>query len=325
MHQPSRPRIERPFELNFVGDWGWANIHKVTGWLGAGLLECAPPGSRYAIWSTNYVAAETVRAVADGRYDLGFSTPANHVRNAIDKVGLFEGQDYSGLQAIGTFPQTDSLILAIDASLGIKSFDDIRKKKPALRIVTQPDDGDSFIGYAARQVLLEAGLTRELIEAWGGGFVDRDPPDQCAEAVRDGSANCIFYEAVMTPYWRNLARDIPLNFIPFEPEVLGRLADKYQWTTNILPAGALHGLDFDLEAPNWSDWLCMVRPGFPDDIAYALAWVACNTQEIIERQYRHIPVQNSPLTYPILPEKVAKSPIPLHPGAARYYREIGAL
>jgi TRAP-type uncharacterized transport system substrate-binding protein len=118
---------------------------------------------------------------------------------------------------------------------------------------------------------------------------------------------------------------MPLSFIPFEKDVLARLREKYGWTTNILPAGALEGLNFDLEALDWSDWLCMVRPDFPEDVAYALAWVACNTQEIIERQYRHIPVNFSPLTYPILPEKIVKSPIPLHPGAARYYRERGLI
>ncbi|MGH7002611.1 MAG: TAXI family TRAP transporter solute-binding subunit, partial [Alphaproteobacteria bacterium] len=138
-------------------------------------------------------------------------------------------------------------------------------------------------------------------------------------------ANGLFYEAIMTPYWRNLARDKKLRFIPFEPDVIGALKQRYGWQTNILPAGRLAGQDKPIEAIDWSDWLMMVRPEFPDDVAYAIAWAACNTTDIIERQYRHMPPEISPLTYPLEPKKIAATAIPLHPGATRYYREAGLI
>jgi TRAP-type uncharacterized transport system substrate-binding protein len=155
--------------------------------------------------------------------------------------------------------------------------------------------------------------------------VELGPPDQCAAAVRDGQANTLFYEAIMTPYWRNLAKAKKLNFIQFEPAVLGALKKLYGWQTNVLPAGRLEGQDKPIEAIDWSDWLMMVRPEFPDDVAYAIAWAACNTTDIIERQYRHLPPDISPLTYPLVPKKIAASALPLHPGAARYYREAGLI
>jgi TRAP-type uncharacterized transport system substrate-binding protein len=319
------PRIDRRIEMHFVGDWGWANLHKVCGWLGAGMIERSAPGSRYAIWNTPYAAAETVRLIGDGQYDLAFTTPAQMLRNAVDGVGLFAAKRYPDLMSLGTFPQTDTLVLAIDASLGIRTFEDIRQKKPRLHIATQPNDGTSYIGFVVDSLLAEAGVPREKILEWGGSFVERDPPDQCAQAVRDGTANALFYEAIMTPYWRFLARDKPLNFIPFEREVLDVVRKTYGWQTNVLPAGALTGLEHDLEAIDWSDWAAIVRPDFPDDVAYTLAWVATNTQEVIERQYRHLAPNISPLTYPVVPAKVAKTTVPLHPGAARYYREAGLL
>src|SRR5262245_54769427 len=131
------PHIDRQIKMNFVGDWGWANIHRVCGWLGSGMIERFAPGSKYAIWNTPYVAAETVRMIGKGENDLAFTTPAQMLRNAVDGKGLFEGERYADLMSIGTFPQTDSLLLAVDASLGIKTFDDIRKKKPKLHIATQ--------------------------------------------------------------------------------------------------------------------------------------------------------------------------------------------
>ena len=59
-------RIARKLELHFMGDWGWANLHRMAGWLGSQVMECAAPGSRYAIWSTPFAASETVTAVAEG-------------------------------------------------------------------------------------------------------------------------------------------------------------------------------------------------------------------------------------------------------------------
>lgn len=325
MKKVPAPRLDRKVELHFMGDWGWANLHRVCGWLGSQVLECAPMGSRYAIWSTPYAATETVFAVSNGEVDMALSTPAHHVANALSGVGLYEGKKVNPLLSLGTFPQTDSLILAIDARLGIKTFDDIRKKKPALHISTQGEDGINSLGYAVHRLLESAGLPRTQIEEWGGSFVEAAPPDQCCQAVRDGRANAIFYEAIMTPYWRNLARDRPLNFIPFERHVLDSLYQRYGWKTNVVPVGLLTGLDQPLEALDWSDWLSIVRPEFPDDVAYVIAWAACNTTEIIERQYRHLPPQHSPLTYPLDPRKIARTAIPLHPGAERYYREGGFL
>lgn len=325
MNVVPKPRLDRKVEMHFMGDWGWANLHRVCGWLGSQMLECAPPGSRYAIWSTPYAASETVFAVSDGQVDMALSTPAHHVASALNGTGFFEGKKVNPLLSLGTFPQTDTLILAIDARLGIRTFDDIRKKKPALHISTQSEDGVNYLGYAVHRLLESAGLPRAQIEEWGGSFVESAPPDQCCLAVREGRANAIFYEAVMTPYWRNLARDMPLNFIPFERHVLDALYQRYGWKTNVVPPGLLTGLDRPLEALDWSDWLSMVRPDFPDDVAYVIAWAACNTTEIIERQYRHLPPQHSPLTYPLDPRKIATTAIPLHPGAERYYREAGLI
>lgn len=325
MKQIPGPRIDRQVELHLMGDWGWANLHRVCGWLGSQVMERAAPGSRFAIWSTPYAATETVYAVAERKVDMALSTPAHHVPNAIAGIGQYEGRKLGPLLSLGTMPQTDSLLFAVDARLGIRSFDDIRRKKPKLHISTQSEDGVNNIGFSVHRLLEAAGLPRAQIEEWGGSFVESDPPDQACQAVRDGRANAIFYEAVMTPYWRNLAKYIPLSFIPFERHVLDALFQRYGWKTNVVPAGFLAGQDKAIEALDWSDWVTIVRPDFPDDVAYVMAWAACNTADIIERQYRHLPPQYSPLTYPLEPRKIATTAIPLHPGAERYYREAGLI
>ena len=45
-----------------------------------------------------------------------------------------------------------------------------------------------------------------------------------------------------------------------------------------------------------------------------------------EVKYKHLPLERSPLYYPIRPEALGDTaPVPLHAGAARYYREQGLL
>ena len=89
--------------------------------------------------------------------------------------------------------------MAVDASLGIRTFDDIREKKPALHISTSPNDGVNNIGIVVEKLLEAAEIPKEKILEWGGSFVLAGPPDQCIQAMRDGRANTLFYEAIMTP------------------------------------------------------------------------------------------------------------------------------
>ena len=69
----------------------------------------------------------------------------------------------------------------------------------------------------------------------------------------------------------------------------------------------------------------LVREDLADDEAHLLAWCLVETRSYIERQYAHIPPERSPLSYPLVPARMAVTPVPLHPGAARYYAERGHL
>ena len=103
------------------------------------------------------------------------------------------------------------------------------------------------------------------------------------------------------------------------------------WKTNSPGAGRkcagdrFPGLTGPFQALDFSDFLLFCRDDFPDDVAYVIAALLCETPEILEAQYRHIPPKDSPVTYPLQPRKIAATPIPLAAGAERYYREHGYL
>ncbi|MFE9789660.1 FAD-dependent oxidoreductase [Nocardia salmonicida] len=62
----------------------------------------------------------------------------------------------------------------------------------------------------------------------------------------------------------------------------------------------------------------------PEDVAYAVAWILGETRHLIESQYLHLAPERSPITYPLDPPTMGISPVPLHAGAASYYRALPA-
>ena len=66
----------------------------------------------------------------------------------------------------------------------------------------------------------------------------------------------------------------------------------------------------------------VARADLPDDVAALIARVIVENRTDFEVNCQHLPVAHSPLHYPIRPEAVGDTaPVPLHAGAARYYRE----
>ncbi|MGE0746357.1 MAG: TAXI family TRAP transporter solute-binding subunit [Rhodospirillales bacterium] len=322
-HIPA-PRIDRQVAFHFQGDWGQANLHRICGWLMQELADNCGPGSRMAVWNGRG-GADAAHAVSAKEVDLAFMVPAISVRMALDGTGLFEGSPNPRLRAIGTMPQTDRLILAIRSDAGIGSLEQLRAKKAPLRIATSQDDGVNTIGFAAQRMMEFCGIPRATLESWGGRYLEAERPSDCVDLVRRGEANAIIHEAIMTPYWHNLADSVDLTFLHWEDAALAEMERRYRWTRATVPQGFLRGMSEELTALEFSDFLAVARDDMPDDVAYLLAWCMCERRAALERQYAHIPPHRSPVTYPLEPARIAQTTIPLHPGAERYYRDAGLL
>jgi TRAP-type uncharacterized transport system substrate-binding protein len=318
------PLLERSLTLHFAGDWGQANLHRVCGWLAQELGDRTGPYSRFAIWNARG-GTDSVRLVGRGLVDVALATPAAFVAMALDGRGPYGGEAFPHLRALGSVPQDDRLVLAVAAELGVRSWAELREQRVPLQIATSPDDGVNHIGLAVHRIMELEGIPRATLESWGGGYLEAERPPQCLARMRDGEANAVFYEAIMTPMWVELAEQRALHFLPIDAPVLDQLERDYGWPRGTLPAGYLRGLDAPLETLDFSDFLVIVRTEMPDDVAHLVAWCLGETRGALERQYRHLPPDRSPVSYPLDPARMAHTPITLHPGAARYYQEHGYL
>ncbi|RYH71228.1 MAG: hypothetical protein EON54_00080 [Alcaligenaceae bacterium] len=299
------------------GDWGAANLHRVCGWISQELTDRSGSGTRVAIWNGRGFA-DAVRAVGRGEVDIAMTTPAAFASAALDGRGIYRDEYFPQLRALGVVPQRDRLVVAIHRSVGVTTFEELRERAPRLQVATALDDSVNHVGLAARALLREASVD---ILGWGGKFLEDERPQDAFVHVLAGEANAIVQEAVMLPQWQQFGADF--NFLEVEPDVLSSLEADFGWPAGTVGEGffprqgSFRTLDF-------SDFLMLTTTDLADDVAYAVAWILGETRHIIEEQYRHLPPEGSPITYPLDPHTIGRAPIPLHPGAARYYQALPA-
>lgn len=318
------PRIERSLTLRFLGDWGGANFTRICGWLGQEFMDRAGPDSRYTIGNSNG-QIDTIRAVQRGQADLAITTPITMVHAALTGDSAYRGFKAPDLRALAVIPQRDMLVLALDNRLGVTSYEELRQKQPAVKIATSADDGISHLGYMARRMMQAEGIAEETLQSWGGEYVNAPRPELVLELFREGLVDGVIMEAIMTPWWREVIEKRDIVFLSVEEPVLEALKRDYGWRRRVLPAGTFKGQPEPVASLDFSHFVIHVRSDMPDDVAHVLTWCLVETRELLEIQYRHLHPDRSPVSYPLEPEKMARTPIPLHPGAERYYREAGLL
>ncbi|MEO7242199.1 MAG: TAXI family TRAP transporter solute-binding subunit [Variovorax sp.] len=319
----TEPRLERSYQLRFTGDWGSANFHKICAWLCAEFCARAGPKSRATIQSIRGGGIEAIYQVEEGEVDLCLITPAMILPQALTGEGLFEGRSAPHLRALGVLPQNDCMVLALDPKCGIDSFEALRRERPALRIAASRDDGSNFIGYVSRLMMAAHGIDEATLKSWGGSYVEDTQPSESVGRMAGGTVDAVLQEAIMTPYWADIVEAGKVIALPAEETALKRLAADHGFGRNRLPAGYWDALKAPLDALDFSDFVVVVRDDMPGDVAHLLAWCLAETSVGIERQFRHLPLKRSPVSYPFEPRKMAMPSIPLHPGARRYYEEAG--
>ena len=313
------PRLK----LKMMGDWGVANFHVIVGWLAAHLRWRSGPGSEFIIYTgTGY--RDNIDAVATGLVDLAVTTPFDITLEwAREGKHFFEGTAYPHLRSLGYLPQNDRLVFAVRKDTGITSFQDLKVRHYPLRIATAFRDNLNLMSYAINHVLLAHGISPEDITVWGGKWLEHDYPRRSIPWVTQGEANALFNEAIMVPQWHELVEKVPIRFIPMEENALKELNSKFGFRPAILSKNHFK-LDQDIPCLDWSNWAVVVREDMPEDIAYRITAVMVEERGEMEARYRHLPIERSPMSYPIDPFTMWKGlGAPLHAGAERYYRENG--
>ena len=298
------PRLERPVTVQFRGDWGQANFHRVCGWLAQEMGDRSPQGSEFAIWSGRG-GLDQIAALRAGQADIAVVTP-------VAAISMLKPGD---LYALGTIPQRDRLVVAVDAELPVSTVADLAAISDRVTVATSPDDGVNLIGFAAHKALRLAG-----VDIGSLSFRYDERPFPPIRWFTDGDADVLIHEAIMTPLWQKIATKRPVRYLPWGDDVLAAFAAE-GWPSATVEAGYLPGLAEDLRTLDFADFVLLCPQTLADDVAYLAAWCMVKTRRALEAQYAHFPPDHSPVTYPLVPADMARTPIPLHPAAARAYAD----
>jgi hypothetical protein len=299
------PRLDRPVTLAFRGDWGQANMHRICGWLAQEIGDRSPDGSRFAIWSGRG-GQDQVEALRTGQADIAIVTPAA-------AVPLLKPD---GLCALGVIGQRDRLVVAVDAGLPASTVADLATVSGEVTVATSADDGINLIGLAVHKALRAAGVDPGRLS-----FRYDERPFPPIGWFADGEADVLIHEAIMTPHWQRIAAKRPVRYLPWGEDVLAAFAAE-GWPAATVEAGYLPGLEEDLRTLDFSDFVLLCPRELADDVAYLAVWCMVKTRRALEAQYAHLPPDHSPVTYPLVPADMARTPIPLHPAAARAYADL---
>lgn len=228
---------------------------------------------------------------------------------AFSGSGLYAGRDpMLGLRAIANLYHETAHVV-VPAGSPIRSIPDLAGRRVAV------GEQGSGILVVARLILQAYGLSEQDITAV------RMAPEPAGNALAAGALDAIIVVGG-APFLAvdDLARRMPIRLVPLDGEGVERLLDEKPFYTPLtLPAGTYPGVEEET-ATIGVGALFVISDTVDAETAYGITRALWHptTQALLSRGHprgREIRLSNA----------LNGVPIPIHPGALRYYREAGLL
>lgn len=279
-----------------------------------------PPGSRpcaeggscgveglIAVAQSSKGSVDNIEGIVSGRFDSGFCQ-SDVAYWAYTGTGLFEGEPpVDSLRVIAALYPEHIHLIARRAS-GITDVDDLRGKRVSL------DEKGSGSHANAVQILEFYGLAVSDIEA---SYLKSAP---AAEAIIDGEIDAFFITAgYPTNAIIELAERSEITLVPISGPPAEKITDAFPfYSRDRIPAGTYAGIGETETLAVGAQWV--IRADADADLVYKITAALWNEKSRTLLNVGH--AKGTSVTLDTALDGVA---IPLHPGAERYYREMGLI
>jgi TRAP transporter TAXI family solute receptor len=248
-------------------------------------------------------SVENMGLIATGDADLAIGL-ADTVAQAYAGTGRFEGQQLPMIRGLASLYANMIQIVALEGS-GITSLADLRGKRVS---IGAPGSGTEVNTSA---ILAANGISYDDIDEQRLNF------NETADALGNGDIDAGFWSVgAPTSSILNLATTQDITIIALsEAELAAAMAADSTFAQTRLPGGTYEGVDADITVlgiPN----VLTVSSEMSDDLAYAIT--KAMFENIAEMQAVHPAANETTIDFTL-----AATPVPLHPGAIRYYEEVG--
>ncbi|WP_102346441.1 TAXI family TRAP transporter solute-binding subunit [Bacillus sp. Marseille-P3661] len=262
-----------------------------------------------------------VQLIENGEADFGimFNVSQNWAYNGI----VAYDKPYKDIRAlVGTNYKSFVGIVARNEFLeehNIKSLADIKEKEIPVKIITKPEG--TLAEYITRLVLEAYDLDYKTIESYGGNV--QLAADEVVLSTFQNNTSDIFIlalprnQATLT----ELSTQNDVTILSMEDDKRAYLSENYGFVKDdVLEAGNYEGQDEDV-ITNSLGLTYITHARMDDDVAYELAKAFVENKEALVEAHAAF-AEFDPKT---AGHADSNGHIPLHPGAERYYKEIGAL
>ena len=248
-------------------------------------------------------SVENMGLVATGDADLAIAL-ADTVQQGYTGTGRFEGNALPMVRGLASLYANMIQIVALEGS-GITTLEDLRGKRVS---VGAPGSGTEVNAAA---ILNANGMTYDDIEEQRLNF------NETADALANGDIDAGFWSVgAPTSSILNLATTNSIVMVELsDAEIAAALAADPIFAQTTLDAGIYDGVGATtvLGVPN----VLVVSSEMSDDLAYAIT--SAMFENIEDLRAVHPAANQTTVEFTL-----AATPIPLHPGAIRYFEEIGA-
>lgn len=196
--------------------------------------------------------------------------------------------------------------IVASADSGIRTLADLKGKRIS---VGAPRSGTEL---NARAILRAAGLTYQDFSK-----VEYLPFGESVELMKNRQLDVTLQSAGLgVASIRDLATSIKVVLVPIPAEVVAKVGDA-AYSAGTIPANTYTGQTDAIPTAAIKNFL-VSHTGVPDDVVYAM------TKSMFE-SLDTLVAAHSAARGIVRDDAISSLPVPLHPGAARYYREVGLL
>ena len=230
---------------------------------------------------------DTVSAAWKGNAEAGFKAPLSKLR---------------GVAAI----YRNYIQLVVSEASGVKTLADLKGK----RVSVGPKQSGTELN--ARAIFAAAGVKYSDFAR-----LDYIPFGQSAKMIENGELDATLQSAGLgVDSIRQLSSAVPIRLLPIPKDTVLKIGDA-AYVPSIIPARTYEGQTTDVETAAVVNFL-VTREGLSADTVYAMTKAMFGNLNQL--------VQTHPAAKGIeIKEAATSMPLPLHPGAERYYREIGLI
>jgi TRAP transporter TAXI family solute receptor len=251
--------------------------------------------------------------VHKGEVQLAVSYDATNF-SAVSGIEPYK-QKHPKLRTVAVINPTGAFQLIIDAKTGIKSFKEIKEKKYPLRIGA--NRRGTLMQISGQKILEAYGVTYADIEKWGGK-IHYVPANQSLDLWDAGQLDAT-QEVAQFPLSAFLehATKHQLRLVPVDEDKMAGLEKVLGMKPFTIPADSY---PFQKEAVRTLNTKLILLSSIdqPEPMIYDVVKAMCDSMDYLHKVHANL----KGLTPQIMAKDVM---VDLHPGAAKYYREIGAL